>query len=100
MQLLYRVEAEGDVAEARSWYERQRQGLGRMFQAALRRTEALLKERPTAFPVVHAEHRRAILHRFPYAVYYRPLDESRLEVVAVLHQRQDRRVVEARTRDV
>ena len=42
---------------------------------------------PRAFPRVHAEIRRAVLSRFPYAVYFR-LDRETLVVLAV-HGRQD-----------
>ena len=96
MQVLYRVEAEADVAEARNWYEHQKPGLGRAFQAALRRAEDLLSRHPAAFPLVHSDHRRLVLRLFPYAVYYRPLDAARLEIVAVLHQRQDADVLDER----
>jgi plasmid stabilization system protein ParE len=96
VQILYRVEAEADVAKARRWYENQKPGLGRTFQAALRRAEDLLKRHPSAFPIAHADFRRFVLRQFPYTVYYRSLDDERLEVVAVLHQRQDEHMLEAR----
>ena len=89
MQVLYRLEAQEDVTAARAWYERQQVGLGPSFQAALRHAEDLLRQHPVAFPIVHGTFRRMVLHRFPYALYYRPLDGARLEIVAVLHQRQD-----------
>jgi len=96
VQILYRVEAEADVAKARRWYEKQKPGLGRAFQAALRRAEDLLKRHPAAFPVVHGVYRRLVLRQFPYSVYYQPLDEDRLEIVAVLHQRQDEEMLDDR----
>lgn len=96
MRILYRVEAQDDVAAARAWYEGQQAGLGRTLLEALRRAEDLLGERPAAFPLVYGDFRRMVLHRFPYAIYYRPLDGSRLEIVAVLHQRQDTDVLSER----
>jgi plasmid stabilization system protein ParE len=96
VQVLYRVEAEADVAAARRWYENQKPGLGRTFQAALRRAEDLLKRHPAAFPIAHLAYRRLVLRQFPYTVYYRALDADRLEIVAVLHQRQDEAILGAR----
>ncbi len=96
MQILYRIEAERDVAEARKWYTQQGSNLGHAFQAALQRAEKVLRRHPAAFPIAHGEYRRMVLRRFPYAVYYRPLDDARLEIVAVLHQRQDADVLRGR----
>jgi plasmid stabilization system protein ParE len=93
VQVLYRVEAEQDVAKARRWYENQRPGLGRAFQAALRRAEGLVSRHPAACPITHGVYRRLVMRQFPYAVYYQPLDDDRLEIIAVLHQRQDEDVL-------
>jgi len=89
VRILYRVEAERDVANAWDWYQQQQDELGRLFLTVLRQAETLLRTHPTAFPIAHGAYRRMLLHRFPYAVYYRPLDASTLEIGAVLHQRQD-----------
>jgi plasmid stabilization system protein ParE len=43
--------------------------------------------------------RRALLPRFPYAVYYLFRDEERAVVVAVLHQHRNVPPVTARRRD-
>ncbi len=96
MQILYRLEAEADVAAARRWYENQKPGLGSTFQLALRRAEELLKRHPAAFPIAHLDYRRLVLRQFPYTVYYRAMDADRLEIVAVLHQRQDEGMLDAR----
>jgi plasmid stabilization system protein ParE len=39
-------------------------------------------------PAVHRHVRRALIHRFPYALYF-TLAADRIEVVAVLHTRRD-----------
>ena len=40
------------------------------------------------FPCVHGEVRRAVVSRFPYAVFYR-VDPKRVVVLAVLHMARD-----------
>jgi plasmid stabilization system protein ParE len=45
-------------------------------------------ENPGSFPVVHRETRRALLRRFPYAVFFRLIGERAL-VLAVFHGRRD-----------
>ena len=45
---------------------------------------------PERFPVVHLTCRRALLRRFPYAIYYVAAAES-VSVVACMHARRDPR---------
>lgn len=88
MQLVFRTEAAEDVATARRWYDRQRSGLGYDFEQRLEELTSLILEMPEAFPIVHADLRRALMRRFPYAVYYRQIDDDRLEIIACLHSRR------------
>ncbi len=69
-RLEFRPEASADVAEAFSWYEAQRPALGTDFEAELDRTLYLIQTIPAAGPVVYRALRRALLHRFPFAIYY------------------------------
>jgi plasmid stabilization system protein ParE len=87
-KLEFRPEAFADIAEAFSWYEGQRPGLGSDFERAIERTTQLLTERPEAGPVVRGPLRRALVYRFPFAVYY-TLTESVLEIRGVLHTSRD-----------
>jgi len=79
-----RPAAELDLAEARTWYENHRQGLGDEFLTAVETIFARIKEEPEAYPPEYRSVRRAGLRRFPYVVYYR-LTADKLEVLGVLH---------------
>ena len=68
----FRPEAEAEALETRDWYEGRRPGLGAEFRAALEETIDRIADNPTQFRLVRGETRRAILNRFPYAVYLRP----------------------------
>jgi toxin ParE1/3/4 len=83
----FRTEAAADVALAKEWYDAQRPGLGNDFLKALERVVDLVSDLPEAFPEVAAGLRRALLGRFPYALYYRP-DGDVVDVIACLHTRQ------------
>ena len=87
LEVRYSPEALADVAEAFSWYQAQRPGLGWEFVGELEATLSLLQRMPQAGPEVHRALRRALLRRFPYAVYY-ALSPDRLQVRAVLHMRR------------
>ena len=87
MRVRFRTEAASDVMTAREWYDAQRPGLGDDFVAALEHVIGLVSELPEAFPEIASGHRRALLGRFPYALYYRA-EGQELEVVACLHTRR------------
>ncbi len=89
MQVVYRLAAGRDIAEARRWYEAQRQGLGGQFRQAVRTLEKLITTHPDAFPKVHGEVRRALVTRFPYALYYQRLESDVLEILGCLHTSRD-----------
>jgi len=83
----FRSEAASDVVLAREWYDAQRPGLGEDFVQSLERVIDLVSALPEAFPEIAVGLRRALLGRFPYAVYYR-LDGDLVDVIACLHTRR------------
>jgi plasmid stabilization system protein ParE len=88
MKVLVRTAAAADIEEAYLWYQRQRAGLGEEFLAAV---DAILRDiatHPKAHPVIHRETRRALLRRFPYAIFYRLYGET-IIVIACMHGRRD-----------
>ena len=72
---------------ARDWYDTQSPGLGEVFVSSLEQMIDLVTEVPEAFPEIAVGLRRALLSRFPYALYYR-LDGEVIDVIACLHTRQ------------
>ena len=83
-RLEVRPEAELDALEAASWYDSEREALGTEFLAELRATFARIEEGPLRFPVVFHAFRRAILHRFPFGVFF--IVEAELAtVLAITH---------------
>ena len=88
MQLLLRPEAASDIEEACQWYERQRAGLGGEFLSAVDAKMRDVAAHPTAYQVIYRDARRALLGRFPYAIFYRIYQET-IVVVACMHGRRD-----------
>jgi hypothetical protein len=82
----FRPEAEAEALDTRDWYESRRQGLGAAFRGALDETIQRIAEGPQLFRRVQGETRRAILDRFPYAVYFKIIDDG--IVVLAVHGRQ------------
>lgn len=77
-------EAEVDIADAAVGYEARRIGLGGEFLAQLEVVIEWISEGPLRFPEIEKGTRRALLHRFPYGVYF-ILEDSDVAVRAVLH---------------
>ncbi len=79
-----REEADRDLSEAASWYEGQQPGPGHEFLDQVSATLAAIGENPGSYPVVHRNTYRALLGRFPFAVFYR-LFEQEVVVLAEMH---------------
>jgi len=80
-----RALAEADVREAAFWYEGKREGLGAEFILELDALYDRIAQSPRQFPEVGEGARRALLRRFPYAVYF-VIAEDAPVILAVLHQ--------------
>ena len=79
--------ARAEALEAYRWYEEQRPGLGDAFRDHLDEALQRIRSAPLAFQVVHRDLRRALLERFPYAVFYRVMPRT-IAVVGVIHGRR------------
>ncbi|MDO8756630.1 MAG: type II toxin-antitoxin system RelE/ParE family toxin [Elusimicrobiota bacterium] len=86
--LRLRPEAQRELAEALSWYEKQVAGLGADFLFAVDACFQSILRHPQANPVVHKTIRRALLRRFPYEIFY-IAGRGRIMVLAVFHAKRD-----------
>lgn len=84
LEVRLRQEAEEDLADAAGWYEEQRQGLGHEFLDEILTMLSRIADTPLIYPSVHRNTRRAIIHRFPFGIYYR-VEDTNIVVVAVMH---------------
>jgi plasmid stabilization system protein ParE len=86
LTVVFRPQAEDEALAVRQWYQSRRLGLGQEFGDELNRVIERIAAGPLLFPRVHGETRRAVLSRFPYAVYFRVADTA--AVVLAIHGRQ------------
>jgi toxin ParE1/3/4 len=94
-RLFVRKAAKADAAEAFSWYEARRTGLGQEFADEIAAAYAAIEEQPLRFPVVLDDIRMVVVRRFPYLVYFAIL-KTGLSVIAVLHGHRDPQVWQRR----
>jgi plasmid stabilization system protein ParE len=83
-RFVFRPKAAEDIAAARGWYEREREGLGDELLAEIRTTVQSVLAMPEAYPVILRQTRRALIHRFPYGLFYRIVDAT-VVFVACFH---------------
>ena len=88
VRLVVAPEAEFDLAEAYVWYERRRAGLGEEFLSSADACMEGIRRQPLMYPVVQEAYRRALMRRFPYAVFFE-YAETAVIVYAVFHTSRD-----------
>ena len=96
LELRLRPEAELELTDAALWYEEQGLGLGHQFLDEVLAAFSTITETPLMYPIIHRNTRRALIHRFPFGVYYR-VETSTIVVVAVMHGSRDPRRWKTRT---
>jgi len=87
-EIIVRPEAAREVQEAFDWYEEKNEGLGLEFLRAADACMAGVQRNPLASPVTYQEVRRALLRKFPYAIFYM-VKEERIIVLACFHAKRD-----------
>jgi len=80
--------AEADLADAKDWYRKIRPGLDDQLVLCVEDTINRILENPTAYAIVLRDARRALVRRFPYAIFYRVRGDC-VQVEAVFHGRKD-----------
>lgn len=83
------------LRQSYSWYETQISGLGEEFLRAIEVCFASIQRTPFAFTPVHENVRRALIRKFPFAVFYF-VESDRIIVLGCFHARRDPKQWEAR----
>jgi len=81
-------EAGQDLAEAYGWYERRRPGLGEELLGCIEACIQGICRAPSLYPAVHENFRRALVRRFPYAIFYEHADNV-VTIYGILHTSRD-----------
>jgi plasmid stabilization system protein ParE len=76
--------AEAEMTLSYAWYEDERPGLGEEFLQAVNTAFTSIRDNPNLCPFVHRQIRRALVHRFPFAVFY-VVRGANVIVLHVLH---------------
>jgi len=93
--VIFRPAAERELLEAERWFEERQPELGRRFRGSVDATIDRIREFPLAFPTVHGPKRRALIPRFPYALYFALINDT-IVVVGIVHGHRDPKVWRSR----
>jgi plasmid stabilization system protein ParE len=88
MIIRFTPDADAELAEARQWYAHQRADLDIEFMERIDDALSRIVSNPHLYPIVYRTLRRAVVRRFPFAVFYEVTAEE-IQVVAVFHSRRD-----------
>ncbi len=82
-------EAKIDLSQAKEYYLIQgHQKLAEDFKQEINRELDYIQKSPKHYQIQYRKLRRALVKRFPYAIFYR-IEEQKIIVFAVLHTKQD-----------
>jgi len=90
-ELIIRPEAEAYIAEAFAWYEARASGLGSEFLLVLDAAFNSILRTPNLYPQVHKRVRRALIRRFPFAVFFLA-EKKKVVVISVFHVKRNPQV--------
>ena len=88
LPVVFRRRFQHDLGAGFDWYEEQRFGLGEEFLSAVQSTLRSIEQFPEMFVSIHSNVRRAIVSRFPFAVFYL-VESRRVVALRVLHTARD-----------
>lgn len=77
-----------ELIDAQDWYETEASGQGPRFREAIDALIERMGAHPRQFPVVFKNVRRALLRRFPYALFF-AVEGDTLVVIACFHASRD-----------
>ncbi|MCC6536841.1 MAG: type II toxin-antitoxin system RelE/ParE family toxin [Bryobacterales bacterium] len=78
------------IAGAQDWYESDASGgAGRRFRLAVDALVDRISHSPRQFPVVYKSVRRALVRRFPYALFFLVEENGAILVIACFHCSRD-----------
>ena len=87
-ELVLSPEAEQDMSEAYDWYEKHRPSLGEEFLGCVDACIQAICRSPELQAKIHEDYRRALIRRFPYAIFY-DYDGLTVTVFALFHTSRD-----------
>lgn len=91
MRVEYHPLTASDLNGAVAFYNQQRAGLGNEFRSEVYAAIARILSNPFQSVIVERGIRRAFVHRFPYSILFRLIDEEAVRILVIRHHRRHSR---------
>jgi|SRR5882762_4174094 len=88
MRAEYHPLTTSDLNNAVMYYNRQNSGLGDELGSEIYASIERVLAAPSQFSIVSKGIRRCLVHRFPYAILFRVVNEDTLRVLVIRHHRR------------
>lgn len=88
MRVEYHPAIEGELRAIIEYYNKCTKGLGTELLNEFERQILKIASKPTRWVTVEKDVRRSLMKRFPYVIYFRPLENNVLRVTVIKHQRR------------
>ncbi|MFH0343368.1 MAG: type II toxin-antitoxin system RelE/ParE family toxin [Chromatiales bacterium] len=88
MRVEYHPLTVSDLNDAVVYYNQQRAGLGEEFRSEVYAAIARIRANSSHYAVVEHDIRRCFVHRFPYSVLFRLINEEVIRILIIRHHRR------------
>jgi toxin ParE1/3/4 len=88
MIIEYHPAVERELEEIRDYYNSRVPELGTDFLDEFDSLVLRIGSNPRRWMLLRGEIRRALMRRFPYVIYFRPVNGERIRIIVVKHQRR------------
>jgi len=88
MRVEYHPETVNDLNDATAYYDKQHPGLGAEFRAEIYETIDRIVAGPLLHRTIRFDLRRCFVHRFPFSILYRIVDNDVLRILVIRHHRR------------
>lgn len=96
--IIFSLGAESDFLEITSYYREIREGLNDDFVLCLEMELEIIKRQPQIYKKAIGDARKAVLHRFPYKVYYVVMEKN-IIIVALVHHKRSNRLIKQKLKE-
>jgi plasmid stabilization system protein ParE len=76
--------AKQDIKEAAKWYNKRKEGLGKLFTTNVRKTVKFISQNPQGAAIRYNNARTILLETFPYMIHYIVDEEKQIIVIAAV----------------
>lgn len=91
-EIVFSLGAEKDFDEITFWYRAIRSGLDLDFILCLENELEVIRREPKLYEQIKKNIHRAVIHRFPYIVYY-IVDDQKIVVIAITHHKRSKNTI-------